>query len=306
MTETPTRVLVVDDDPIAVEIILEYLDGMPVEATTAHDGQAGWEVLEAHIGEFDVVLLDRVMPRLNGIQLLRRIRADKRFEALPVIMQTSAVDQREVLEGIQAGAYYYLTKPFRKEMLRSIVRAAASDYARVKALRAELHKQFGVLNLLRAGRFEFRTLAEAMDLGAFLARAFPDPDRVVIGLSELLVNAVEHGNLELSYDDKGRLEELGGWREEIERRLADPVLGTRVAVAELERRAGDVAVTIRDQGPGFDPEPYLRVDPARLFDTHGRGILIAKTMSFDRLEYRDRGREVVAVVKTGPACPPAS
>ncbi|HPC84105.1 MAG TPA: response regulator [Thermoanaerobaculaceae bacterium] len=306
MIGTPIRVLVVDDDPIAVEIILEYLDGMQVEATTAHDGQAGWEALEARPGEFDVVLLDRMMPRLNGIQLLQRIRADVRFEALPVILQTSASDQREVLEGIQAGAYYYLTKPFRKEMLRSIVRAAASDFARVKALREELRKQVGVLNLLRTGRFEFRTLNEAMDLGAFLARAFPDPDRVLIGLSELLVNAVEHGNLELSYEDKGRLEEQGTWREEIERRLADPTLGARLAEAELERRAESVTVTIRDQGRGFDPEPYLRVDPARLFDTHGRGILIAKTMSFDELQYRDRGREVVAVVKTGPVPPPGS
>ena len=306
MIGTPTRVLVVDDDPIAVEIILEYLDGMPVEITTAHDGQAGWEVLSAHPGEFDVILLDRMMPRLNGIQLLQRIRAEERFEALPVIMQTSAADQREVLEGLQAGAYYYLTKPFRKEMLRSIVRAAAADYARVKTLRDELRKQAGALNLLRIGRFEFRTMVEAMDLGAFLARAFPDPDRVLIGLSELLVNAVEHGNLELSYDDKGRLEEIGGWKGEIERRLADPALGVRVVVVELERRTESVTVTIRDQGRGFDPEPYLRVDPARLFDTHGRGILIAKTMSFDELEYRDCGREVVAVVKTVPGPPSAS
>lgn len=298
MIGTRTRVLVVDDDPIAVEIILEYLDGMHVETTTAHDGQAGWEALVASPDGFDVVLLDRMMPRLNGIQLLQRIRADERFEALPVIMQTSAADQREVLEGIQAGAYYYLTKPFRKEMLRSIVRAAVTDYARVKTLREELRKQAGVLTLLRWGRFEFRTLTEAMDLGAFLARAFPDPERVLVGLSELLVNAVEHGNLELSYDDKGRLEELGSWREEIQNRLEDPRFRDRLAVAEIERGPGGVVVTIRDQGQGFDPEPYLRVDPARLFDTHGRGILIAKTMSFDEMEYRDRGREVVASVRS--------
>jgi anti-sigma regulatory factor (Ser/Thr protein kinase) len=173
-----------------------------------------------------------------------------------------------------------------------------ADHARVRALREELRKQAGVLTLLRSGRFEFRTLAEAMDLGAFLARAFPDPERVLVGLSELLVNAVEHGNLELSYDDKGRLEEEGSWREEIQHRLEDSRFRERLAVAEIVRGHEGVAVTIRDQGQGFDPEPYLRVDPARLFDTHGRGILIAKTMSFDELEYRDHGREVVASVRT--------
>lgn len=297
MLGTPMRVLVVDDDPIAVEIVLEYLEDMHTQTTTVHDGQAGWETLESRPDAFDVVLLDRMMPRMGGIQLLQRIRADKRFDALPVIMQTSASDQREVLEGIQAGAYYYLTKPFRKEMLRSIVRAAVSDYARVKGLREELRKQAGVLGLLRTGRFEFRTLVEAMDLGAFLARAFPDPERVLVGLSELLVNAVEHGNLELGYDDKGALEELGTWRHEIERRLELPEYRDRVAVALIQRGPEGVEVTIRDEGKGFDPEPYLRVDPARLFDTHGRGILIAKTLSFDSLEYRDRGREVVAVVR---------
>jgi anti-sigma regulatory factor (Ser/Thr protein kinase) len=214
-----------------------------------------------------------------------------------VIMQTSAADQREVLEGLQAGAYYYLTKPFRKEMLRSIVRAAAGDYARVKALREELRKQAGVLSLLRSGHFVFRTIGEAMDLGAFLARAFPDPDRVLVGLSELLVNAVEHGNLELGYNEKSRLEEQGAWQEEIERRLQSPLYAQRVAEARLLRGPEGVEITIRDQGPGFDPTPYLRVDPARLFDTHGRGILIAKTMSFDTLEFRDTGREVVATVR---------
>ena len=292
------RVLVVDDDPVASEIILDYLEDLDEaqEVRTAHDGQEGWEILQAAPGAFDVVLLDRHMPRMDGMQLLRLIRGDTRLEALPVIMQTAAADHREVLEGIQAGAYYYLTKPFRKEMLRSIVRAAASDYHRVRRLREELQKQFGVLGLLRVGTFEFRTIAEALDLGAFLAKAFPDPQRAVVGLSELLVNAVEHGNLEITYQEKGALEAAGAWAAEVERRLQLPDLGARVATAVLERSPAGVRVTVHDQGKGFDPAPYLRVEPTRLFDTHGRGILMAKAMSFDELEYRDGGREVVATM----------
>ena len=69
-----------------------------------------------------------------------------------------------------------------------------------------------------------------------------------------------------------------------------------VATAVLERSPAGVRVTVRDQGKGFDPAPFLRVEPTRLFDTHGRGILMAKAMSFDELEYRDGGREVVATM----------
>jgi CheY-like chemotaxis protein len=292
------RILVVDDDPFATEIILDYLEGLggSQEVRTGHDGQEGWEILQSDPESFDVVLLDRHMPRMDGMHLLRLIRGDARLEALPVIMQTAAADHREVLEGIQAGAYYYLTKPFRKEMLRSIVRAAVSDYHRVRKLREELRKQFGVLGLMQVGTFVFRTIPEALDLGAFLAKAFPDPQRAVVGLSELLVNAVEHGNLEIGYQEKGALDAAGAWAAEVERRLQSPELGARVATAVLERLGGSVKVTVRDQGRGFDPVPFLRVEPSRLFDTHGRGILMAKAMSFDELEYRDGGREVVAVM----------
>jgi phosphoserine phosphatase RsbU/P len=68
---------------------------------------------------------------------------------------------------------------------------------------------------------------------------------------------------------------------------------------EVERTASEVRFTIRDEGPGFEWQKYLDVDPRRAFDNHGRGIAIARGMSFDRLEYRGRGNEVVAVVRCG-------
>ena len=68
----------------------------------------------------------------------------------------------------------------------------------------------------------FRTLDSARDIATVLANAFPQPKRVVIGLTELLVNAVEHGNLGITYEEKSRLREAEKWESEVDARLADP------------------------------------------------------------------------------------
>lgn len=299
MARPKPRVLVVDDDPLSVELILEFLAGGGYEIETAGDGREGWTRLEGRPEDFDVVLLDRIMPRMGGLELLRRIKKHPLLASLPVIMETSAGDRQEVVEGISAGAYYYLTKPFDADMLRSMVRAAVEDYERYRILQRDVRTSAGMLRLMRTGVFEFQTPEEATDLGGFLAKACHDPERVVIGLSELLINAVEHGNLEIGYEEKSELMRSGRWTEEIRRRLETERFARRVATARFERDRGRMRIVIRDEGPGFDPSPYLQIDPGRVFDSHGRGIAIANLLSFDEIQYLDGGREVVATV----SCP---
>jgi len=296
MVRPRARVLVVDDDPLSVELILEYLASAGYEIETASDGRDGWTRLESRPDDFDVVLLDRVMPRMGGLELLQRIKKHPLLAALPVIMETSLGDRQEVLEGIRAGAYYYLTKPFDSDMLRSMVRAAVEDYERFRILQRDVRTSAGMLRLMRTGVFEFRTPEEATDLGSFLAKACKDPERVVIGLSELLINAVEHGNLEISYEEKSELMRSGRWSEEVRRRLETERFAHRVATARFERDDNRMRIVICDQGAGFDPSPYLHIDPGRVFDSHGRGIAIANLLSFDEIQYQDGGREVVATV----------
>jgi CheY-like chemotaxis protein len=295
-----TKVLVVDDDPLAIELILEYLEDGDYDVETAYDGDEAWALLDAEPDRFDVVLLDRRMPRMDGMEVMARIKEHAGLRSLPVIIQTAAADREQIIEGINAGAYYYLTKPFEREIMVSMIRAAALDYARVRVLQAEVRTSAGMLGLMRTGVFEFSSPAEATDLGSFLAKACPDPERVVVGLSELLINAVEHGNLEISYKEKSELNRTGTWSGEIRRRLESPEYASRVATVCFERVANTVTISIRDQGRGFDPRPYLQIDPARVFDSHGRGIAIANLLSFDGLHYREGGREAVATITCGP------
>ena len=86
----PWNILVVDDEPLNLEIICDVLDDSRYVVTTAVNGEEGWQMLLAAPVPPDVIVLDRMMPVLNGIELLKRIKADSRFVDIPVVIQTAA------------------------------------------------------------------------------------------------------------------------------------------------------------------------------------------------------------------------
>jgi len=286
------RILLVDDEPLNLEILAEHLDSPAYRTEQAENGLVAWEMLDADPDGFDAVLLDRMMPVMNGMELLARMRADSRFVALPIIMQTAAAGKEQVAEGLRHGAYYYLTKPFERDVLLAIVEAALE----MRRNRLTLADERFDPRALVEGEFRFRTLGEARRLASFLARACPQPDVTVLGLSELMINAVEHGNLGISYREKSQLNEKGAWRAEVERRLASPENAQRHASVRLARRGDNIVFTIVDQGAGFDWRAYLEMSPERAFDSHGRGIAMSRRLSFAALQYSGNGNTVHATV----------
>ena len=152
--------------------------------------------------------------------------------------------KQEIVEGPQAGAYYYLTKPFDEDMLLSVLSTAVNDRMRYRCALAGSDVAARTFDLMREGAFTFKTLHSARDLATVLANACPDPRRVVIGLTELLVNAVEHGNLEISYAEKGLLQDQGQWETEVARRLSDPSI--------CGQRGGGQVLPRTGQGAGGD------------------------------------------------------
>ncbi|HUJ13805.1 MAG TPA: response regulator [Thermoanaerobaculia bacterium] len=290
-------VLIVDDHALDRKLLTAYLAPEGYSIDTAVDGVEAWGKLQSEPERFDVVLLDRTMPRMNGMQLLTRMKEEEHLRTVPVIMQTALAGRDQILEGIRAGAYYYLTKPYDVEMLRSVVRTAVADHEGYRELQQQVKKGFDSLRLLDNAVFTFRTVDDARALGALLANACPDPGATVIGLTELLVNAVEHGNLGITYEEKSSLYASGGWSDEVARRLAMPENTSKRGQLSFERAGGELRFTIRDEGRGFDWQRYLHVDPQRALDTHGRGIAMANRLSFNRIEYRGCGNEVVGTVE---------
>jgi CheY-like chemotaxis protein/anti-sigma regulatory factor (Ser/Thr protein kinase) len=293
---TKRRILIVDDEELNLDIIQEYLEEDNYETVRAEDGLKCLEVLSRD-QNFDVILLDRMMPNMNGMDAIKKIKADDKIKNIPIIMQTAAAASEQIREGIAAGVFYYLTKPFEAELLRTIIKSAIDDFDNRRAISEEVQKNKKILGLMESGKFKFRTLEEAKNLAYFISNCFPDPERVVFGLNEIFVNSVEHGNLHISYKEKGELIVAGKWTGEIERRLElDDHKNKRVTVI-FETTPEYYILTTIDEGEGFDWKKYEEIDPLRATDPHGRGIAISKMQSFDEMEYRGKGNEVVCRVR---------
>lgn len=212
-----------------------------------------------------------------------------------MIFQTARAEKEDIIDGLQAGAYYYLTKPFEEEALRSIVRAAVSERRDYQSLEESIQKHTDSLGLLSEGVFVYQTLEEARDLASVLARTCGESRGAVLGLSELMINAVEHGNTGITYADKTRLNRAGAWGAEVERRLQLEDYRDKVVTVLLEKGKGAIRITIEDEGLGFAWEDYLEMQPERAFDSHGRGIAMANGNCFQSLEYSGTGNKVTVM-----------
>lgn len=299
MTDTgisAASLLLVDDDPLSLELLQGYLEPVGYQLTVARNGEEAWGLLCEPQRTFDLVISDRAMPRMNGMELLQRIKNEPRLADIPVIFETALTHQSEVAEGIAAGVHYYLTKPFNFRLLQAVVKAALDEHRQRLSLTLATRRATGAINLLQAGRFRFRTPQEARELSSLLAAGAPNPDSIALGLSELLLNAVEHGNLGIGYRKKSELLISGLFQEEIQRRLDAAPWSDRAVEVVLERDHGLLRIRIEDQGSGFDPAEYLAIDPERALDPNGRGIALARQISFASLEFQGKGNVVLATV----------
>jgi CheY-like chemotaxis protein len=289
-------VLAVDDEPLNLEILSRYIKSAGYDAELAEDGAQALAMLSGNADRYSAIVLDRMMPNVDGMTVMAEVKATPDLMHIPIIMQTAKAAKDDILEGLKKGAQYYITKPFEKDAFITMLKAAVSGFVYQKSLRDEINQTSRTLALMNSGYFEFQTLQQSKELAALLANASSEPERVVLGLSELLTNAIEHGNLEISYDDKTSLVEQDNWAIEVEKRLNQPEFKERRASIEIQRTNSELRFIIRDEGKGFDWQRFVDLDPERAFDNHGRGIITAKMFSFDGLEYRGNGNEVIAVI----------
>ncbi len=288
------NVLVVEDSRIErafLEAQITDLGHAPTGVESADDALAHLATEDVSV---DVVLTDRMMPGMDGLEFVKQIKRDRRMRNVPIIMVTGADASADISEGLNAGVFYYLPKPVDEEVLRSVLGAATRTAVQARNLGDELKRHRHAFSLIGTLKGRFRTLEEAEALSLFAANCFPEPETAVHGIMELAINAVEHGILRIGFDAKSKLLAEDRWVSEVQRLCAAPEFADRHAELALLRQDGKVHVVITDPGEGFEWRRFLSIDPARASQSHGRGIARSAATCFDAVSYNDVGNRVVA------------
>lgn len=124
MLPEETNILVVDDDPDLLLLLTKMLSRIGVTPKTAQNGIEGLEVLAQE--HFDLLILDLMLPDMDGFEVLQRIRQEGQFDHMPVLILSALADPDTISKGLELGADGYLTKPYLPNTLVSRVRAVLS------------------------------------------------------------------------------------------------------------------------------------------------------------------------------------
>ncbi|MDE1153338.1 MAG: response regulator [Micavibrio sp.] len=292
--KTAPRIVVAEDEPGNLALLKEFLTDAGYLVEGFENGQDAWDWLEKN-QDVDVVVTDRNMPKMDGLSLAQHLFDHKRLRNIPVILQTWAATREEIAEGIRAGVYYYLTKPYDEQALLTLVRSALKDSAQRSSFEQRISRQQLALGSMQTAHFKLTSLQEAENIALLLSGAFPRTQLAAEGLYELMANAVEHGMLGIGYEQKKLLMKSGGLDAEIARRLTDPANADKHATVTFTRNGDRVHVTVRDDGPGFNWKPFLEIEPSRATEANGRGIAKAYLVSFDNLLFEEKGNKVTAI-----------
>src|SRR6266481_5705744 len=135
----PMKVLIVDDDAVSRRVLQGLLKKQGYEVTVAANGREAWELFQRE--EFPLLITDWIMPEVDGLHLCRMVRGERREKYTYIILITVMSGKGSYLEGIQAGADDFLTKPYDPDVLRARLHVAQ----RLLELQAEVRKLQGLL-----------------------------------------------------------------------------------------------------------------------------------------------------------------
>jgi len=294
----PRKVLLIDDEDLVRDELGGLLTDEGYTLITASDGESGLRSFRAEVP--DMVITDVRMPRRDGLSVAIAIREEA--PAIPITVISGHGNEAMVVNALRAGVTDFIKKPVRLDDLTNALERMEAALRLARSQGGELPNTVRLLEQTLVFELDNDLKAVPVFADALMRRvdAMGCPrtaSELCIALRELVINAIEHGNLELNYEDKSKALEGGDLARIIEDRLRKPEYAQRKTIVRVQRIGPDLHIHIADQGRGFDwrklPDP---TDPSYLLADHGRGVLLAR-MAVDELTYNEKGNEARLVKK---------
>lgn len=289
-----SQILVVDDSAIERRVLGGLLGANP-DWTVDFAGDGAEALERCRLREPDLVLTDFNMPNMDGLQLLMKLK--QHYAHVPVIIATAEGSEELAVTALQQGAASYVPKTLMARDLNRVVDtvlSASKDRRRTDAVQTSLIGQKLLFSFPTDRRLIGPAVNNLQDFGVRFG-IFNDRERTRVGvaLEEAFLNAIIHGNLEVS--SKLRDADDGSYEKLIAVRMGQsPYRDRRVKVLAKFSQT-EARFVIRDEGNGFDvsklPDP---TDPENMARAHGRGVLLIRTF-MDDVRYNSKGNQVTLI-----------
>lgn len=299
MTTHPPNVLLIDDDAAVLGMVGDALTHFGMKVHPFGDGHRALRLLEdPDSPAFDLVISDINMEGMDGFDVINRVKSTN--PNLPVVLMTGQASLEYAIRAMRMGAANLFQKPLTiRELVNSVFHLV------------DLHREIRMAQTGLRGMVEerrtFRITAAELDIPSLVAHltdrlipmGFAKPtnvDVLAMAFHEALVNAREHGSLELDSNLKADLfAEEDAYAAQLQERLADPRYADRPIEVESTLTAERFTVVIRDEGPGFDTSLVSAVTDVDLNKQCGRGLpLILLVM--DQVVHNAKGNEIKLVL----------
>jgi CheY-like chemotaxis protein/anti-sigma regulatory factor (Ser/Thr protein kinase) len=280
------KILVIEDEPDLRDLLEEGLTYKGYQVFLARDGVEGIDLFRRI--KPDVVLTDVAMPGKGGIEVLHQIKATE--PGARVVVMTGYGTEETVIEALRGGAINYLKKPVvlrdLYEVIAKIVSMQTQEVNKEFVLEekkrivmtSEIDKIWGVINQLLVCAEAVCGETKVQELG--------------LGLYEIILNAIEHGSLEISFVEKCRAIEDNAYDDLLTNRLSNPTFSHRRVTIDYQMMQDELYYIIKDEGRGFDWRRQTNTDAVEnLLNPCGRGIFLAR-LYLDHVEFKEPGNEV--------------
>ncbi|MBF0288870.1 MAG: response regulator [SAR324 cluster bacterium] len=319
MSDSKLTILIVDDIPENIAVLIGLLSKQyKVKAST--NGSEGLEL--AFKKPPDLILLDIMMPEMDGYEVCTRLKGNPTTQKIPIIFLTAKAEAADVVKGLRLGAADYVTKPFEPQellarvnnvveltqhrlQLESLIEEKTTELVHAQKLQdaakssATIQACIEHLQLSISSQTKFIRQVMNYFNGCYnnICKAHQlDVNIFGICINEAVTNAVVHGNLEvpssLKQEDWKKFEDL------VDEREADPEYENKKVTIAYHVDESQIKIEMEDEGNGFDPSNLPNPNDPEAMLASGRGILLIRSF-MDEVSWNEKGNKITMIKKLG-------